>query len=231
MDKEKKSLEKFDIGKKCTKTMHKNIIKGMREVTDGECYFVRRRLKGVTGNGEKSACHTNVKKLVDRIGGEAVYGWKLAKYKELMGLGIYSFVFHSIWKTPEGKCVDVTMCENYGDDRRLVFWHDTKRRANMEEGYTYNNVTVFKSLRGSMLARTTNNSRVKQAVAYWSSKDYKLYMPLKDHKNNGMYRYLHEEYKENREMFEKQFDVKITKNGIKGEGKVNYYALMWDWSV
>ena len=46
-----------------------------------------------------------------------------------------------------------------------------------------------------------------------------------------MYRYLHEEYKENREMFEKQFDVKITKNGIKGEGKVNYSALMWDWSV
>ena len=69
-----KDLEKYEIGKKCTKTMHKNIIKGMREVTDGECYFVRRRLKGVTGNGEKSACHMNVKKLVDRIGGEAVYG-------------------------------------------------------------------------------------------------------------------------------------------------------------
>ena len=47
----------------------------------------------------------------------------------------YNFAFHCVWKTPEGKCVDVTMCDAYADDRRLVFWHDMFWNMRIEHSF------------------------------------------------------------------------------------------------
>ena len=232
MDKEKQNNERQEVGTKCTKTMHKNIIKGMKEVTDGDCWFVRRRLKSVTGSGEKNNCFENVEKLVDRIGGEALYGWKLTKNKILMKAGIYNFAFHCIWRTPENKCVDVTMCDTYGDDRRLVFWHDTKRYTNTEKGWSYNLVTIFKSYSAAtMVMGTTDGLEIKLGKAYWSTKDLLLHMPLEKH--NGIYRYLHDDYKKNRKMFEKKYGVKIPTGELRGGGlnKIDDPNVIWDWGI
>ena len=230
--KDKGTDEKITLGQLCTHSLHKRLRAGMKEVTDGDCWYVRRRLKGVTGSGEKNNCFENVEKLVDRIGGEAVYGWKLFKNKTLTKNGIYNFAFHSIWKTPEGKYVDVTMCDAYADDRRLVFWHDMKRYTNKEKGWNYNLITIFKSYSvGTMAMGTTDGLEIKLGKAYWSTSDLMLHMPFEKH--NGVYRYLNEEYKKNRKMFEKKYGVKIPTGELRGGGlnKINDPNLIWDWSV
>lgn len=80
----------------------------MQEFTGGDCYIFERRVNsGVTGTGKHKSCHYNVQSLVDRIGGERISCWFLNKDKDYE-LGIVTWIWHSLWKTPEGKIVDVT---------------------------------------------------------------------------------------------------------------------------
>jgi len=62
------------------------------------------RTKGLTGSGKKNECHQNVLGLVKRFGGQQLRGYmvNMFEYHHI------SLVFHTVWITPEGKCVDVT---------------------------------------------------------------------------------------------------------------------------
>ena len=71
------------------------------------------RKTGFTSMGTPQECHSNVRELVKRYGGEHIKGL------EMFDSGIPKGVYlnpHSIWKTPEGKFVDVTPLEVVGGD-------------------------------------------------------------------------------------------------------------------
>ena len=61
---------------------------------------------GLTGNMPELRCHQNVDYLVKRVGGSRVTGWHLSK--DTQG---YILSHHSVWRTPEGMLVDVTLKE------------------------------------------------------------------------------------------------------------------------
>lgn len=61
------------------------------------------RLSGFTGHMMKKKCHHNVAYLTRKYGGKHVSGFIIMKHR-----GGYLLLHHSIWKTPEGKYVEVT---------------------------------------------------------------------------------------------------------------------------
>jgi len=74
------------------------------------------RKRGMTGSGRKEDCHSNVSKLVHTYGGYDVRGYYVV-YNE--PTKTFCFNPHSVWKTPEGKLVDVTL--NWIDDDYISF--------------------------------------------------------------------------------------------------------------
>ena len=109
--------------------IEKSIPQFVRRFVDkiglGEMIRVPIRTKGLTGSGEKLKCHHNVIGLVKRFGGKRLQGFALIKQKN-------NTVFlqnHSVWITPEGKCVDVT--NNY--DNREDFSEDCIVRIGNKE--------------------------------------------------------------------------------------------------
>ena len=69
------------------------------------------RKKGLTGSGRSWACHTNVAKLVQTYGGKDVRGY-MVRVLDPMETGtkdVLEFAPHSVWETPEGNLVDVTL--------------------------------------------------------------------------------------------------------------------------
>jgi hypothetical protein len=87
----------------------------MDKTTQNDCYLIKRRVNGVTGNGLELDCHKNVQDLVDRIGGKRISGWLLVRQCQLVNQGVFLWMFHIIWQTPEGECVDVTESDVYRD--------------------------------------------------------------------------------------------------------------------
>jgi len=67
------------------------------------------RKVGLTGSGRLLDCHTNVSKLVYAYGGSDVRGYELNTHRLDGKVGYISFTPHSVWKTPEGKLVDVSL--------------------------------------------------------------------------------------------------------------------------
>ena len=70
------------------------------------------RKEGLTSTGRPQQCHKNVEELVLKYGGEGIYGFELFQY---MNSSI-KLNYHSVWKTPEGKFVDVTQMGYEGRD-------------------------------------------------------------------------------------------------------------------
>ncbi len=67
------------------------------------------RKVGLTGSGRLLDCHTNVSKLVYAYGGSDVRGYEVNIHRldgEDVGISLNP---HSVWKTPEGKLVDVSL--------------------------------------------------------------------------------------------------------------------------
>lgn len=78
-----------------------------------DMYIVPIRRNGLTGSGQLHCCHENVSSLVLRFGGKKVYGYMLNKdeWTNEQGQVFYteSWTGHSVWETPEGNLVDVTL--------------------------------------------------------------------------------------------------------------------------
>lgn len=64
------------------------------------------RATGFTGNMLDGYCHHNVAYLTKNYGGKQVVGYAIQRYGKN-----YAAIHHSLWKTPEGKYVDVTFKE------------------------------------------------------------------------------------------------------------------------
>lgn len=63
------------------------------------------RTTGFTGNMLNGYCHHNVAYLTKNYGGKQVVGYVIQKNDD----GGFDAIHHSLWKTPEGKYVDVTI--------------------------------------------------------------------------------------------------------------------------
>ena len=77
---------------------------------------VKIRKNGVTSNGRYAQCNTNAHYMALKYGGRAVCGLVLADNKN----GYIGLTGHSVWETPEGKLVDVTL-KWTGRDEILFF--------------------------------------------------------------------------------------------------------------
>ena len=117
------------VGTNYTNKLPMVISEAMKQVSSDDCYLIKLRVKGFTGSGIVLNCHQNVQDLLDRIG-----GWLLMRKKELYHNGMYIWMFHSIWKTPEGEYVDVTQSDVYGNEKIATFCYGGKRNADLIEG-------------------------------------------------------------------------------------------------
>ena len=73
------------------------------------------RTTGYTSRGTPQQCHSNVHHLVKRYGGEHIKGLEISD-SGIKGVFLNP---HSVWKTPEGKFVDVTPIE-ISDDGEYI---------------------------------------------------------------------------------------------------------------
>ncbi len=218
------------IGKNCTKNLPKSIVQAMRSVTTDDCYIIERRVKGVTGSGKENNCHINVQELVERIGGECVFGWLLERNSKLFRKGIYIWSFHSIWKTPEEKYVDVTQGD-YGLERLATFWCDSHRRADMIQGTAFNNLITLENNGAVQIIQQATNNRLESGKAYWTDTKVSVFAGLEEH--SGVYRLLHNHYPENRKLLLDQYGVRIEgKSLISVTGDENVpQKMLFDFSL
>lgn len=200
------------IGKISTNNYPKAIKNAMRQITVDECYIINRRVSGITGNGKNNNCHFNVQDLVERIGGERISGWLLLRNKALYKNGIYVWVFHSIWKTPEKKYVDVTRSTQYGDEKLATFWHDSQRHADLVEGTAFNSVITLENEKAVDIIQRASGYSLEIGKAYWTVNDIRLFSELCDH--SGVYRFLLNQYPHNRKLLEEKYNCKIEGRGF-----------------
>ena len=76
---------------------------------------VKRRNKGLTSSGIGGNCHSNVRKLVELIGGKQIVGYGIQTNVRNHTFGYercLQFYGHSVWMTPEGEVIDPTESAN-----------------------------------------------------------------------------------------------------------------------
>lgn len=200
------------IGTHYKNKLPKTIVQAMQQVTGDDCYIINRRIKGVTGNGENNNCHFNVQDLVERIGGERISGWLLLRDKALYRNGIYVWTFHSIWKTPENKYVDVTKSEQYGNEKLATFWHDSQRHADLIEGTAFNSVITLENEKAVQIIEKATSTLLAIEKAYWTVNDMRLFSELDDH--SGEYRFLLNQYPQNIKLLEEKYNCKMEGRGF-----------------
>ena len=219
------------IGKVYTDKIPKPVREAMRLVSADDCYLIKRRVKGVTGNGKELDCHQNVQDLVERIGGERISGWLLIRRSDLFRNGIYLWMFHSIWKSPEGECVDVTQSSVYGNDKIATFWHDTGRKADLAEGTAYNSLVTLQNDDAAQIMMRDLDTSLAVGVPYWVAGKFRHFCKLDDH--SGVFRMLHPDYPKNAKLLEEQYDCRSERGRIitnKEGAKLSTMAL-FDFSL
>jgi hypothetical protein len=68
----------------------------------------------MTGSGFPNKCHGNVRHMVEHIGGEQLLGFWIQDVSYVFSLppkSVFAFYWHSVWITPEGKLVDLTVAK------------------------------------------------------------------------------------------------------------------------
>ena len=84
------------------------VLKSIKRLNMNPMIKVPIRQNGMTSTGKRLCCHMNVEYLVRTYGGQRVTGFYLVSSPSG---DLVSLLSHSVWKTPEGKLVDVTQRE------------------------------------------------------------------------------------------------------------------------
>jgi len=129
----------------------------------GKVQLVPIRKVGMTGSGKEYDCHSNVSKLVSVYGGKRVVGYSLEFNKEY---NEFLFSPHSVWETPEGKLVDVTL--NWKQDDEVMFLPYADIDA--DNGYYFSNFDFYVSADTTKPIEMTKQC---QTVKQFSRKDIK----------------------------------------------------------
>jgi hypothetical protein len=190
--------------------IHKNHLLALKELTDGEIYWVQRRLNGKTGEGQNGMCHLNVAYWVNKIGGRRVDGWAYNERKMAVRNGIHLWFWHSVWETPEGKLVDVTMNDELEGRNKLTFIIDKERETDIEKGIGYNNVIIVENELIANKISSKSNFKVEKWVAYWTDESVENIEEL--NKMDGKYRWL-DGYENNVELLKQEYGIEFTDDG------------------
>lgn len=101
---------------------NRKIRKILKNLGTEEIRKVPIRKKGFTGRMPKGNCHSNVSYLVCKYGGRQVTGYVVDKFSNpILSKDCTNLAHHSVWETPEGKLVDVTLNWCCPDDDNIVF--------------------------------------------------------------------------------------------------------------
>lgn len=185
----------------------------MLEFTDSDCYLVKHRKTGVTSKGTHLNCHRNVQDWVDKKGGHRISGWLLVREAKTIKLGIWVWIFHSIWLTPEGKYADVTMDDLYSGKEFVTFWHDKKRSCDLENGVSYNNIVIFDNQEIASDISRKYKYIVEKGMVYWALSDMSQIRNLDQH--IGESKYVSPQYSENLKQLEQKYDAVFLGNELK----------------
>jgi hypothetical protein len=215
-----------------TQKIPSNVREGMSKLTGDDCYLIKRRKKGLTGKGIQGNCHFNVQQWVDKIGGERIRGWLLYRNRSLMNKGLWIWVFHSVWKTPEGEIVDVTQDSTYEGSDFTTVWFDKSRDIDLLEGTSYNNVVVFENFNSA--SSFSKNVGVEALVGepYWTTNSMSNILKISDH--SGKYKWLDESFPNNIKLLESEYNCKVIDGKlVPNEGSSNKISskIFFDYSV
>ena len=186
------------------------VLAPMLAFTGSDCLLVKRRKTGATGNGQRANCHVNVQNWVDKKGGECVSGWLLQRHSPLINRGIWVWIFHSVWVTPEQKIVDVTLDPMYKDNDYITFWADKTRKADWKNGFSYNNIVIYQE---GLKAKSILKEDIvdpQSGVIYWNTPDLQFIRRLDQH--SGIYRHIKDEFPDNLKFLEEKYNA-VRKDG------------------
>ena len=119
----------------------------MAKLIGNEVVKVPIRKRGRTSEGRSRWCHPTVAEWVKKIGGKQITGWMLDHYPKFDKHGVYTWIFHSVWETPEGKWVHVNKEDDHEHIRNIMFCPDDTREFDPVKGLNINNLTFFTNTR------------------------------------------------------------------------------------
>lgn len=190
----------------------KTIRQPLQQFAENDCLLVKRWNDDFGLERRKGNCHLNVRGYVEALGGEMVNGWLLFRSKRLLNAGVWVWSFHSVWLTDEKELFDVTDDEQYKNNAFSTFIPDSTRRVNFEEGINYNNIAIFENQSFATHYGESIGVDIKVGEVYWISDDMLRVKTLEQH--SGEYRWLHDEYKRNKEMLYEKYGIAIVNNKI-----------------
>ena len=82
----------------------KNQMELLRKIGLQNIIKVKRRKNGMTSSMKPNGCHSNVRILVEQVGGKQLLGYMICKEDKLP----FQIYYHSVWITPEGEVIDPT---------------------------------------------------------------------------------------------------------------------------
>jgi hypothetical protein len=178
-----------------------SVAQAMHAHTHSDVVLVPLDKQAIIGAGRRTDSHLNVKNRIDKLGGNMISGWSLDRNKKQINDGIFRWVFHSNWLSPENQLVNITIDTKQKFSEKHTFWHDTTRLPNVVEGYAYNDIFI-----------TTNRLvaekfKVHAGKLYWFASG--LFKPIED--NDGICYWLTEDYRGNFDRLEKEYGVRLFK--------------------
>jgi len=158
----------------------------LKELTGGECIMVRLAAPKDRVVTREHDCHENVRLAIEKFGGGFVSGWLLARLPKEIENGLYIWSFHSVWRKPDGKLLDVTKDRNYKGRDKTIFVPDSLRVPDMIENISYNNFVVFTERSYAASYSRRIGVEIHTNTPYWA--DDQLSRLLKIQEHSGKYR-------------------------------------------
>lgn len=190
----------------------KEVNDALKTFVGGDCVMVRRLKKDkhkYSVNAKTGECHLNVQLFVDRYGGKRISGWLLRR-TYLADKGVYAWLFHSVWQTPEKKWLDVTFDKEYAGRDKTIFVPDSTRTADLIEGTSYNNIVIFTDLRFTLFYGSQVGMELETNKVYWCDQTLRYFLATDEH--SGQYRWISKQYPKNIEKMCDEYELEI-KNG------------------
>lgn len=186
------------------------IIAPLKQFSGNDCYLVKREVDRKSLLSNKNNCHNNVKRYVEKFGGEMLNGWLLYRDEKFIDeMGAWVWHYHSVWITPKGKLVDVTDNDKYRNLPLSTFMPDATRKVDLENGIAYNTIVVFENGRTAdrFAEASGEDGKLSTGVVYWTTNDVRYFRGLDEHL--GQYKLLRNEYPANQKQLEMDYDCVI----------------------
>ena len=196
------------IGKSYISKLPSGVVAGMKQLSEDDCFLVKRRVSITSDDNAEHNSHRNVQNKVDSLGGKRISGWLLIRKKELIDRGVYIWLFHSVWQTPDGECFDTTQNALYENSEAVTFWLDTAREADLSLGTSYNSVIVLADEMAVKAWRPNIQRDLEAAKPYWTDDTVTMFVDFEMH--SGVYRILNKEYPKNLHALTTEYDCTIS---------------------